>query len=271
MARRGAGGRAGTEAAGRAGATAIVGHIVGVPRIHIGCSGWNYRHWRGLFYPTELRVAQWFEFYARRFDTVEINNTFYRLPEPPVFTAWRAQAPAGFVYAVKASRYLTHMKKLKDPGEPLARILGRAALLGAHLGPVLYQLPPGWRVDVARLAEFLRLLPPAISHVLEFREPSWYADEVLALMHERAVGLCVHDMPGSAIARAAIGAAVYVRFHGPTGHYSGSYDAAALQPWAEWIAEVHRQGRDVYVYFNNDIGGHAITDAERLRGLLARA
>jgi uncharacterized protein YecE (DUF72 family) len=241
-----------------------------VPRIHIGCSGWNYRHWRGVFYPEKLPVARWFEFYAQRFDTVEINNTFYRLPEPAVFTAWERQAPAGFVYAVKASRYLTHMKKLREPAEALERLVGRATLLGAHLGPLLYQLPPGWRVDADRLAEFLRALPPGLTHVLEFREPSWYADPVLALLRAHAVGLCVHDMPGSAIARAAIGPAIYVRFHGPTGQYSGSYEAAALQPWAEWIAGAHRDGHDVHVYFNNDIGGHAIGDAERLRTAVAR-
>ena len=237
--------------------------------VHVGCSGWIYAHWRGLFYPRDLKSAQWFEYYARHFDTVEINNTFYRLPEASVFAAWREQAPAGFIYAVKASRYLTHMKKLKDPAEPLARLLDRAVFLQDHLGPILYQLPPGWRADAARLDAFLGQLPKDRRHVLEFRDESWYAAEILALVRSHGASLCVHDMPGRAPERVALGPIVYVRFHGPTGLYSGSYDADALRPWAEWLADQRDAGRDTYVYFNNDIGGHAVRDAARLREMLA--
>jgi uncharacterized protein YecE (DUF72 family) len=130
-------------------------------QVRIGTSGWIYKHWRGVFYPERLPAREWFAFYARSFDTVEINNTFYRLPSPAAFAAWHDQAPPGFVYAVKASRYLTHMKKLKDPADALERILGRARLLGPYLGPVLYQLPPHWRCDLDRLREFLAALPRA--------------------------------------------------------------------------------------------------------------
>ncbi len=241
-----------------------------MPAIHIGCSGWNYRHWRGSFYPPALTVAQWFGHYAQRFDTVEVNNTFYRLPDEDVFVAWEQQAPAGFVYAIKASRYLTHMKKLKDPAEPIDRILGRARRLGDHLGPVLYQLPPGWKCDPARLQTFLKLLPTTMSHVLELREPSWYNDEVLALLREHNVALCAHDMPGAAADLLPPGKTAYLRFHGPTGDYSGAYSDRALASWAEQLAEQHRQGRDIHAYFNNDIGAHAPRDALRLRTMLAR-
>lgn len=241
------------------------------PQIRVGCCGWNYKHWRGIFYPRELGPAEWFQFYARRFDTVEINNTFYKLPDEQVFAGWREQAPDGFLYAVKASRFLTHMKKLKDPAEPLARILGRARLLQRHLGPVLYQLPPGWRCNEERLAEFVALLPGDLTHVVEFREPSWYAPAVLTMLAQGGISLCVHDMPDSAIGQVAIGRAAYVRFHGPGGKYTGSYSQEALRPWAEWLAQESRAGRDVYAYFNNDIGGHAIGDALRLRELLAKS
>jgi uncharacterized protein YecE (DUF72 family) len=237
------------------------------PSIRIGCSGWQYQHWRGDFYPAELPASRWLEYYAERFDTVEINNTFYRLPEAPTFAAWGTRAPRGFVYAVKASRYLTHMKKLKEPKEPLRRFFTRAAKLGASFGPVLYQLPPRWPVNVERFETFLRALPRARRHVVEFREPSWYRDEVFELLERYGVALCLHDMGGSASGRLAIGPFVYVRFHGAQ-KYSGRYSDAMLDGWAEWLALQVGKGRAAYAYFNNDVGGHAPRDAIRLRELL---
>jgi uncharacterized protein YecE (DUF72 family) len=234
------------------------------PELRIGCSGWQYRHWRGNFYPSELAQSQWLEYYATQFDTVEINNTFYRLPEPPAFTSWRARAPKSFLYAIKASRFLTHMKKLKDPQEPLDRLFERVRLLGAHLGPVLYQLPPRWTVDVDRLATFLRTLPRRRRHVIEFRDPSWYTDEVFALLARHRVACCLHDMAGSAIAGRLEGPFVYVRFHGPV-RYGGRYDDDTLNAWAHWFAARLREGQPVFAYFNNDVGGHAPRDAVRLR------
>src|SRR5215218_744824 len=141
------------------------------PSIRIGCSGWQYRGWRGDFYPATLPLNRWFEYYAERFNSVEINNTFYRLPEPRTFAIWGGQAPAGFKYAVKASRYLTHMKKLKDPEEPLDRFFSGAKRLGRSLGPVLYQLPPRWTVQLERLGIFLDALPRRRHHAIEFRDP----------------------------------------------------------------------------------------------------
>jgi uncharacterized protein YecE (DUF72 family) len=237
----------------------------------VGCSGWQYRHWRGNFYSTDLPQSRWLEHYASVFDTVEINNSFYRLPEAETFSAWAARVPSRFLFAVKASRFLTHMKKLKDPEEPLDRLLTRAQRLRRHLGPILYQLPPGWKLDLTRLEQFLQALPRKRRHVVEFRDPSWYADAALNLLSRHGVALCLHDMRGSATARERVGPFVYVRFHGATGTYDGAYGDERLQTWAEWLASERRAGIDVYAYFNNDVGGHAPRDALRLRERLERA
>ena len=239
------------------------------PAVRVGCSGWQYKHWRGDFYPAELPTTRWLEHYAERFDSVEINNTFYRLPSDGSFASWRRRVPKGFLYAVKASRFLTHMKKLKDPDEPLALFFSRARHLGPTLGPVLYQLPPRWPLDLERLQTFLRALPSGRRHAIEFREPSWYDDRVFELLGRYKVALCLHDMEGSASGRRAVGPFVYVRFHG-TSKYSGSYGDEALARWAEWLAGEIAGGRHVFAYFNNDMGGHAPRDAVRLRDALAR-
>ena len=239
-----------------------------LPHVRVGCSGWQYKHWRGDLYPSELPVSRWFAHYAAHFDTVEINNTFYRLPEEPTFERWAEQAPEGFLYAVKASRFLTHMKKLKDPGEPLVRLFDRLCALGRHLGPVLYQLPPGWKLDRGRLEHFLQSLPGGVQHVLEFRDPSWYADDVSGLLDRYGVARCLHDMQGSATGMERVGPFVYVRFHGPSGRYQGGYPAERLERWAEWLDAQRRDGADVFAYFNNDVGGHAPRDAVTLRALL---
>jgi uncharacterized protein YecE (DUF72 family) len=185
-----------------------------------------------------------------------------------VFQAWRRRAPPNFVYAVKASRYLTHNKKLKDPEEPVRRFFERAKNLREKLGPVLYQLPPGWKVNLERLAEFLAILPRHVRHVLEFREPSWYSEPVFSTLQKYGVALCLHDMPRSAPERRAIGPFVYVRFHGYDQKYGGRYSEDRLADWADWLAARLAEGLDVYAYFNNDVGGHAPRDALRLRRML---
>ena len=237
-------------------------------RARVGCSGWQYKHWRGDFYPANLPQARWFEYYASVFDTVEINNTFYRLPERATFAAWAQRAPRDFEFAVKASRFLTHMKKLKDPEEPIDRLFSRMRGLGTHLGPVLYQLPPGWRLDRERFAHFVQALPTDARHAVEFREPSWYEAEVLALMRRRRLALCLHDMPGSATGQDATGPFVYVRFHGASSRYGGSYPDDRLHRWAHWLNQRRDEGCDVYAYFNNDVGGHAPRNAVTLRQML---
>jgi uncharacterized protein YecE (DUF72 family) len=227
-----------------------------------------YKHWRGLFYPEALPVKRWFAHYADTFDTVEINNSFYRLPPPTTFEGWRAQAPDGFCYAVKANRYLTQAKKLKECEEPIARMMASVNALRPALGPLLYQLPPKFAVNLDRLESFLALVPHDAANVFEFREPSWYCDEVFALLERYGASLCVHDMPGSTSPRIAIGPVAYVRFHGTTGKYVGRYPDEALSAWPDWIAAQARGGRAVWAYFNNDIHGHAIDDAQTLRAMV---
>jgi uncharacterized protein YecE (DUF72 family) len=233
--------------------------------LRIGCSGWQYRHWRGSFYPLELPQSRWFDHYSRTFNTVELNNSFYRLPSGETFEKWRRQAPTDFLYAVKASRFLTHMKKLKDPDEPVRLFFEHAHGLGPRLGPVLYQLPPRWPLNLERFATFLAALPRRRAQVIEFREPSWYDDRVFALMRQHRVALCLHDMEGSATERIVVGPFIYVRFHFGTSRYGGRYDDQRLDDWADWLAHRVREGLSVFAYFNNDVGGHAPRDALRLR------
>ena len=235
--------------------------------VRVGCSGWQYRHWRGDFYPETLPLSHWYAHYALAFDTVEINNSFYRLPPADTFAKWGEQAPRHFLYAVKASRFLTHMKKLKDPEAPLTRFFERARHLGPHLGPVLYQLPPRWPLDLERFERFLAALPPGRLHTVEFRDPSWYDERAFALMRAHDVALCLHDMAGAASERVVVGPFVYVRFHG-TSRYGGRYDDRRLDAWAAWLTDRVRDGLRVFAYFNNDIGGHAPRDAVRLRARL---
>lgn len=238
--------------------------------IHIGCSGWNYRHWRELFYPPKLPVKRWYEHYSATFSTVELNTSFYHLPKRETFDKWRDQAPPGFRYAVKAPRFITHMKKLKESAEPVEEFIGRARGLGPTIGPILYQLPPKWLCNRERLEEFIALLPPDLTHVFEFREKSWINEEVLALLDGRHVSFCVHDMPGSATPRWAAGPIAYIRFHGGEGKYWGRYSEEGLLGWTDWIVEQSRTGRDVWAYFNNDIDAHAIDDALTLRAMVSQ-
>lgn len=239
--------------------------------VRIGCSGWMYKHWRGLFYPPGLPVKRWFAHYAAHFDTVEINNSFYRLPKPETFAGWRDQAPPGFCYAVTANRYLTQSKKLNECEEPVARMMASVEALRPALGPILYQLPPHFKLNLDRLEAFLENAPRHVANVFEFREPSWYCDPVFTLLERHGASLCVHDMPGSASPRMAVGPVAYVRFHGTMGKYVGRYSDEALAGWAHWMAAQALGGRAVWAYFNNDIHGHAIEDARALRAMATRA
>jgi uncharacterized protein YecE (DUF72 family) len=235
--------------------------------VRIGTSGWSYPHWRGTFYPEGLRVKDQFAFYAGRFSTTEINGSFYRLPTEKAVAGWREAAPEGFVFAWKASRFITHTKRLKDPADSIALVFGRMQGLGDRLGPALFQLPPMMKADPERLAAFLKLLPNDRRCVVEFRHPSWYAPEVFELLRARDVALCIsdhHDAPAPWERTASF---VYVRGHGPGGGYSGSYSDDELKSWAKRIKAWTREGCDAYAYFDNDIGTAAPGDAERLRGL----
>ncbi len=232
------------------------------PELRIGTSGYQYDEWRGLFYPADLPKRRWLAHYAAHFDTVEINNCFYRLPQPAVFDSWRQQALRGFCYALKFSRYATHMKRLRDPQEPLGRFLEGARRLGPFLGPILVQLPPRWKVNPERLQAFLQAAPRDCRWAVELRDPSWLCEEVYRLLSARGAALCIHDLIADHPRRITADW-VYLRFHGIA--YGGSYSASALRQEATRIRRYRRRGLDVFAYFNNDRGGHAVHNALELR------
>jgi uncharacterized protein YecE (DUF72 family) len=239
------------------------------PKYHIGTSGWHYDHWRERFYPRDLRKPKWLEFYSRSFPTVELNNSFYQLPTEKAFATWHDSTPDGFVFAVKVNRFITHIKRLKDSEEPLQRFLDRATLLGGKLGPLLYQLPPGLHRDDERLEAFLALLPAEASHVFEFRHKSWHEQGVFDILRRHNAGFCVFDMPDLTTPLVATADFVYVRFHGSSSMYGGCYTDDELTEWARRITEAAQGTTAVYVYFNNDLEGHAVSNARSLAGKLS--
>ena len=235
---------------------------------YVGCSGWHYEHWRGLYYPGELPKPKWLSFYARQFNTVELNNSFYRLPSEKAFTTWRESTPDNFVFAVKVSRYITHIRRLKDSGSAVENFLSRADLLGRKLGPLLYQLPPSMKRNDELLKSFLSSLPTRYRHVVEFRHESWVEEAVFDILRTHNVGLCVFDMPGSSCPLVATSDFGYVRFHGSEGLYSSRYSDEELSRWAEDIARLGHNVRASYIYFNNDAMAFAVQNAMTLGNLL---
>lgn len=233
---------------------------------YIGTSGYVYNHWRGVFYPDGLPVDEWLRFYCRHFGTVEINNTFYQLPERSTFENWKKNSPRDFVFTVKFSRYLTHMKRLKDPEDPLRRFLANAAGLGRKLGPMLFQLPPNFKPSVERLNGLLALRKRSTQWVFEFRNKEWFEDEILDRLREAGAGFCVHDITEGCPVLATANFA-YLRLHGGETE-AGDYDTPVLKRWAGQIAQWLDAGLDVFVYFNNDIEGYAIKNARELIGMV---
>jgi uncharacterized protein YecE (DUF72 family) len=239
-------------------------------RIRIGTSGWNYGHWLGTFYPKGTRQRDLLAVYAERFETVEINRTFYSLPDKNAVATWRDQSPADFLFAAKASRYLTHMKKLKDPEEPLARLLGCVEALGEKLGPLLFQLPPRWRANPDRLERLLEVLPDRHRYAFEFRDPSWHDDVILELLTRRGAAFCIFDLAGERSPIEVTAGFVYMRLHGPGAAYQGSYDGRTLFGWARRMLAWSNAGKDVYCYFDNDEKAYAPHDALRLKAMVER-
>lgn len=228
----------------------------------VGTSGYDYQHWEGVFYPEDLPASERFGHYAACFDTVEINNTFYGLPERSTFRAWRERAPEGFLYVLKFSRYGSHLKHLKDPEETIGNFLDAAGELEDRLGPILVQLPPAWNADPPRLRAFLDAAPSERRWAVEFRDESWLCDDVLEILEAHGAALCVHDMVQDHPRRATADW-VYLRFHGVLAGegYSRQYLAAR----AREVDEHMEAGRDVFAFFNNDPGGQAVRDALDLR------
>lgn len=240
-------------------------------RIHIGTSGWHYGHWRGPFYPDDLGPEGFLEFYSRRFHTVEINNSFYQLPTARTLSAWRDTSPPGFLFAVKGSRFITHMKKLTDPERSLDPFLERVTLLQDKLGPILFQLPPRWHFNAARLAAFLTALPATCRYTLELRDVSWINAQALDLLAQHNVAFCIYELDGYLSPQETTADFVYIRLHGPNGPYQGRYDAQTLGGWAGSISAWSRQGREVFCYFDNDQAGFAAHNALELQEMLINA
>jgi uncharacterized protein YecE (DUF72 family) len=233
--------------------------------IHIGTSGWQYASWRGRFYPKDLPQTEWLPFYAARFETVEVNNTFYRLPKRETFVRWGEATPTGFVVTVKASRFITHIKRLKDPAESVRMFFERAEGLGDKLGPVLFQLPPRFKADLERLRALLGSLPQDVSAAFEFRDPTWDTEEVRELLDACGAALVLADRPRWRVPTVVTGGWSYVRFHQGQ-RLSPHYRRGKLRRWAERIADM--PAREVYIYFNNDPEGAAVKDAVTMRSLL---
>jgi len=235
--------------------------------VRIGTSGWAYKDWNGPFYPDEVKAKDRLAYISGRFSTLEINASFYRMPTQAAVAGWREQTPDDFVFAWKASRFITHMKRLKDPEEPLAYMFSRTDALGRKLGPILFQLPPQMKRDDTRLQAFLDALPEGRRYAVEFRDPAWYEEAVLEMLRSRNVALCVSDHHHAPAPWEATADFVYLRGHGPGGRYFGRYGEALLKDWARAIRS-WRTSHDVFVYFDNDIKSAAPADAEQLVGML---
>ena len=234
----------------------------------IGTSGWHYDDWRIRFYPEKLPRSKWLEFYAQRFSTVELNNSFYRLPSEDAFTSWRDSSPADFTFAVKVSRFITHIKRLKNSEQAVENFVTRAKILGEKLGPLLYQLPPNMHRNDDVLKSFLSHLPRGIKHVIEFRHQSWLEDTVFETLRKHNAGLCVFDMPAFSCPLVATADFAYIRFHGNAALYSSCYSDEELADWAKKLAGLPKNLKTVYIYFNNDIEGFAVKNAITIRGYL---
>jgi uncharacterized protein YecE (DUF72 family) len=229
--------------------------------LYVGTSGWQYKHWRGVFYPEKLPEREWLQYFAERFQTVEVNNTFYNLPEKSVFEQWKERTPKDFIFALKMSRYLTHLKRLHDPTEPVHRFMERAKGLGSKCGPILIQLPPNHHADPVLLERALAAFSPTVRIAVEFRHESWFTAETRQMLERRRVSLCLADSPSRKQPFWRTAGWGFVRFHEGKGRRAPGYERDALKNWVDRIADAWTPGEDVYAYFNNDARGYAIKDA----------
>jgi len=238
--------------------------------IRIGCSGWSYDHWVGVFYPEGMERRDYFTYYSKYFDTVEINSTFYRLPFRNFVIGWTKKAPRGFLYAIKVNRRITHLKRLRNAQEDLTDFLKRLNPLKERslLGPLLLQLPPGLHFDLNLLESFLNSLPEGYRFTIEFRHKSWLGEEVYNLLEEYNVAFCIISSPKlPAIVKVTTNFS-YIRMHGRKRWYDYLYSDEELKEWAEIVSKLHDEGNDVFMYFNNDPNGYAIKNALKMKKLL---
>ncbi len=238
---------------------------------HIGTSGWQYKHWKGVFYPYELKLRNWLAFYAEHFDCVEVNSSFYGMPAGDAIAGWCDCVPSAFKFAVKAPRRMTHFKKLKNCEPELDELFRQLEAFGRHLGPVLFQLPPRWRCNLRRLESFLDSLPSQPRPVFEFRDPSWHNDEVYELLARRSTAFCIVDGGGFTTPLLDDGGLVYVRLHGPGATYASNYRAPSLRTWVDRAQAWNRRKKEVFLFFDNDERGYAVKNSTRTIGLLKAA
>ena len=238
--------------------------------IHIGTSGWSYDHWKGPFYPGDLPNSRMLEYYAQHFRSVEINSSFYRLPEKKTLQHWYECTPNDFLFSAKASRYITHMKKLREPNKTVPPFLKRISTLNGKLGPILFQLPPRWRFNEARLREFLGSLSKEFRYAFEFRDHGWLNPRTFELLAQHNMSFCIYELEGFTTPAEITADYIYVRLHGPGDAYQGSYTDKALAGWAGTFMDRARQGKTVYCYFDNDQLGYAAKNAARLRNILSQ-
>lgn len=237
--------------------------------IYIGTSGWNYDHWKGTFYPEDLSKNDWLDHYQTQFDTVEVNNTFYNLPDPATLEDWTSRVPDTFTFAAKANRYITHMKKLNEPKESLNNMLDVFDAFGVKLKPILFQLPPNWNFNEDRLRNFLNLIPDKQLTTFEFRDESWMNDTAYSILEEYNAAFCIYELAGYQSPMEITADFVYVRLHGPSDQkYKGKYDEDQLASWADRLREWRDDGKDVYLYFDNDEQGFAPQNALELKDMV---
>lgn len=237
-------------------------------KLHLGTSGWHYKQWIGDFYPAKFKASEMLKWYARHFATVEINNSFYRLPSKEDFQRWAATVNEDFCFSVKASQYITHRKRLQDVSNAIENFLNHAQGLERKLGPILFQLPPNWRANVERLEAFLSTLPEQHRYVIEFRDLSWYVPKIYTVLKQYRVALCLHDWRALQWPIEFTTDFTYIRFHGPLGTYNDGYSAASLRKWARDVTLWRQKLTNIFLYFNNDQQGHAVRDANTLRNLM---
>ena len=236
-------------------------------KIYVGTSGWNYKHWQGNFYPEDLKHKEWLKFYSEKLKTVEINNSFYQLPDTKTFKNWKDITPKKFMFSVKGSRYITHMKKLKDPKQSGKKLFTRIKHLKSKLGPVLFQLPPKWRFNKERFEKFLKSLSGRYRYTFEFRDQSWWNDEALELLKKHNAAFCIYELAGTITPKEITADFIYIRLHGPGNKYQGNYSKRELSGWAGAITNWQKK-KDVYIYFDNDDSGYAVKNAMELSGMV---
>lgn len=233
--------------------------------LYLGTSGWAYKHWKGIFYPDNLPQTRWLEFFCNKFQTVEINATFYHIPSFQTVQSWNNRSPSDFTFSVKMSRLVSHIKKLKNCENELAWFFSVLKPLYSKSGVVLIQLPPVIKFDPGRINEFCSLLPEDLKFAFEFRNISWYNDETYQLLNRWGHTFCIHDMPGIETGKIVTSDSIYIRFHGFDSAYGGDYPEPVLKTWAEWIKSQLDNGINIFGYFNNDIGGFAVKNCITLK------